>query len=67
MGMGMNMGGLLKGFGFGKDPFFDNDDFFGGGFGQMQSMMSSNFSSGGMRGPSKSVSTSTIIRYRRVQ
>jgi len=62
MGMGgMGMGSLLKNFGFGKDPFA-NDDFFGGGFGQMHSVMSSNMGGGGFRGPSKSVSTSTIIR-----
>ena len=59
---GPRMGNLLKNFGFGQDPFFGNDDMFGGGFGQMQTVMSSNMGniSGGQ---SKSVSTSTIIKY----
>ena len=59
---GPRMGNLLKNFGLGQDPFSGNDDFFGGGFGQMQTMMSSNMGnlSGGQ---SRSVSTSTIIKY----
>jgi hypothetical protein len=56
---------MMGGFGFSNMGGFDDDDFFNGGGGFSSFQSSSSFGSGGNSGGySKSISTSTVIKYK---